>query len=201
MLDFDAIVADLKKHEQKFPGFVHCFNWSDSREAKDQYGAKLREYGIIQQEWRDNILKINKEEAGLKSFFEDAKTGQTLLKRKILPTIESRLEEQISDKVDLQTLFRKHAVLEVKNKKIIEDEKLYRAFLRESDTFISDAYTLHETKEAYTSANQHVGSVIEGMAIEQKRIDVQYHNAEEEKRENRREMDRIKYEEECFFIL
>ena len=60
MRSYDEILSDLQKHERQNKAFVSLFNWSDSAEAKRLYKEKLGEYGIVQQEWADNILKINK---------------------------------------------------------------------------------------------------------------------------------------------
>ncbi|OQX93611.1 MAG: hypothetical protein B6I17_02025 [Tenericutes bacterium 4572_104] len=198
MRNYESILSDLAKHEKKMPMYVNCFKWSDSREAKEQYGKKLAEYGIVQQEWKDNILKINKEEAGLKSFFEDAKTSVTLLKRKLLPTIESKLDEQVRDKIEIQTLVRQHAKEEVKNKKIIEERKTYDAFLKESKNFLECSISHKAAIDVKDEADRTVSAALLGMGELKEQLKERIATEEEAKTNNRREIDRIKFEEECF---
>lgn len=198
MRSYEEILSELQKHEHEHKAYVSLFNWSDSSEAKRLYKEKLAEYGIVQQEWADNILKINKEEAGLKSFFDDAKTSSTLLKRKIFPSIESKLEENNQQRIEIQSLVKSHAMELVKNDQIIQDEKLYNSFLVDCDVYENKVMALAsieaDLKESYENLSQiHTGLQKFGQHI-LKRMSI----IEQEKRDNRSMANHIKFEEACY---
>ncbi len=198
MRSYDEILSDLQKHERNHKPFVSVFNWSDSAEAKRLYRGKLSEYGIIQQEWLDNILKINKEEAGLKSFFEDSKTSNTLIKRKIFPNIESKLEENNIEKVEIQSLVRSYAKELVKNDKIIKDEAIYKNFLSDSIRFEEQVATLEQDQKNLERVYEESGKLRNGLQVYSKWASDQVDDLEMEKKENRKESSVIKFEEACY---
>ncbi|MDW7662034.1 MAG: hypothetical protein SCL54_11505 [Bacillota bacterium] len=198
MRSYDEIVSELDKHARKHKGMVHVFNWSDSAEAKNMYGKKLGEYGIVQQEWQDTILKINKEEAGLQSFFNDAKRSETLIQKKILPIIESKLDENNTDKVEIQSLVKSHAHLLVKNDQIIRDEMIYNRFITESILYEKDLLGLKEAEDAMDLAMVRLSGVFYGFKNLAVRIAGETSQLEELKKVNRKEQQWIKFEEDSF---
>lgn len=198
MRDYEEIIKDLQKHANQFPEFVSLHHWSDSGEAKIQYGRRLAEFGIHQQEWKENILKINQEEAGLKSFYEEAKTSVTLIKRKILPTIESKLEEQARDKVEFQSLFRKHAAEQVKNKKIIEDEKTYHRFKSECTKLEEASAKHHQGLVGIQEKRDEALRVLGGLKILEADLTEALAQKESSINENRKMINIIRFEEDCF---
>ena len=198
MRRYDDLVQDLGKHHNKYGEFVSLFKWSDSSEAKRQYRKKLAEYGIVQQEWTDNILKINKEEAGLKSFFEDAKSSHALLRKKILPVIENKLEENNLDNVDLQTLVKNHARELVKNDKIIKDEKTYMGFLNDSMEYESSVEKLASINKELENAYGDIGRIYWGfrnLSVEMKKA---ADTADECILLNEEEIRNIGFQKECY---
>lgn len=198
MRGYDEITAELDKHARKHKGMVHVFNWSDSAEAKRMYGKKLGEYGIVQQEWQDTILKINKEEAGLQSFFNDAKRSETLIQKKILPIIESKLDENNADKVEIQSLVKSHAHLLVKNDQIIRDEMIYNRFITESILYEKDLFGLKEAEEAMDLAMVRLSGVYYGFKNLAVHVAGETTQLEELKKVNRKEQQWIKFEEESY---
>jgi hypothetical protein len=198
MRSYDDITAELEKHARKHKGMVRVFNWSDSAEAKRIYGQTLGEYGIVQQEWQDTILKINKEEAGLQSFFNDAKKSETLIQRKILPIIESKLDENNTDKVEIQSLVKSHAHLLVKNDQIIRDEVIYNRFNTESILYENDLFRLKESEEAMNLAMVRLSQVYYGFKNLSVQINEQILQFEELKKINRQDQQRIRFEEFSF---
>jgi DNA repair exonuclease SbcCD ATPase subunit len=198
MRSYDDITAELDKHARKHKGMARVFNWSDSAEAKRMYGQALGEYGIVQQEWQDTILKINKEEAGLQSFFNDAKKSETLIQRKILPIIESKLDENNTEKVEIQSLVKSHAQLLVKNDKIIRDEVIYNRFITESILYENDLFRLKESEEALDLAMVRLSQVYYGFKNLSVRIEDEIVQLEDLKKINRQEQQKIRFEEACF---
>jgi hypothetical protein len=198
MRRYDDLIQDLSKHQNKHGEFVSLFKWSDSSEAKRQYRNKLAEYGIVQQEWTDNILKINKEEAGLKSFFEDAKSSHALLRKKILPVIENKLEKNNMDNVELQTLVKNYASEFVKNDKIINDEKTYNGFLNDSIEYENSVENLDRINEELENAYGDIGRIYWGLrslSIEMKKAS---DTAEACILLNEEEIRNIGFEKECY---
>ncbi len=198
MRSYDEITADLDKHARKHKGMVSVFNWSDSAEAKRMYQQTLGIYGIIQQEWLDTILKINKEEAGLQSFFNDAKKSETLIQKKILPIIESKLEENNTEKVEIQSLIKSHAQLLVKNDQIIKDEMTYNRFIAESLLYEKDLLELKTSIEALDLAIFQMSRVYYGYKDLSVQLEDEIHQLDEYKKLNRHEQQQIAFEEACF---
>lgn len=198
MRSYDDITAELDKHARRNKGMVRVFNWSDSSEAKRAYGQALGEYGIIQQEWQDTILKINKEEAGLQSFFNDAKKSETLIQKKILPIIQSKLDENSSDKVEIQSIVKSHANLLVKNDQILRDEVIYKRFITESILYENDLFKLKVSEEALDMAVVRLNQVYHGFKNLLVQADEEVLQLEELKKINRQEQQKIKFEESCF---
>jgi len=198
MRSYDEITAELDKHARKHKGIVHVFNWSDSAEAKRMYGQTLGIYGIVQQEWQDTILKINKEEAGLQSFFNDAKRSETLIQKKILPIIESKLDENTTEKVEIQSLVKSHAQLLVKNDQIIRDEMIYNRFITESILYEKDLFGLKEAEEAMDVSMIRLSGIYYGFKSLAVQITSETSQLEELKKVNRKEQQWIKFEEASY---
>lgn len=198
MRSYEEIVNDLDKHARKHKDRVFVFNWSDSAEAKQRYETLLGVYGLVQQEWKETILKINKEEAGLQSFFNDAKKSETLIQKKILPIIESKLVDQNSEKVEIQSLVRSHAHLLVKNDQIIRDEKVYNRFVAESILYEKGLMELKEAEEARSKAIDELSGIYKGFKDLSLRVNDEISRVEDLKRINRQEQQTIKFEESSY---
>lgn len=144
MRSLEEIVKDLERQSVKFPLNVQVYKWSDSRQAKLDYRKKILEYGISDTEWKDNILRINQEESGLKDFFNDARRSNTLIEKKFLPIIESRLNLRSGEAVDLAGMVEAHVKELVKYDEIIKEDKIYKAFLDESAKYRELIVASHE---------------------------------------------------------
>ncbi|MBM7562747.1 coiled-coil domain-containing protein [Fusibacter tunisiensis] len=198
MRTYDEIVNDLDKHARKYKDKVFVFNWSDSAEAKQRYETRLGIYGLVQQEWRETILKINKEEAGLQSFFNDAKKSETLIQKKILPIIENKLSDRNSEKVEIQSLVRSHAHLLVKNDQIIRDERIYNRFVTESILYEKELLGLKEAEALRDKAVDHLSGLYLGFKNLALHVHDEISKFEALKKINRHEQQTIKFEEASY---
>ncbi|MGL4874561.1 MAG: hypothetical protein ACRC30_07925, partial [Clostridium sp.] len=99
VLEIERYVKDLQTRFGR--GIISSYRCS-YHQGRKEYGKKLREYGIYQEEWKDVIIKLNSEnkEGGLSEFVETYNTTQKLMVGSILPLVENNLIRDYDDIVE-----------------------------------------------------------------------------------------------------
>ena len=89
---------DLFKSFEKDPSAIFFSYDMSSNDRSTAYYKKLREYGIMPEEWESIIQPINLKEGGLADLFKDSKDEASLLRNNLLPTVEKKLNRD-SDRI------------------------------------------------------------------------------------------------------
>lgn len=93
-MNFHEIRETLTKAESAHPGVFRQYNLGSSA-GRQQYEAHLRSLGMNQSEW-SQMREFNLDESGLSEFASRYNTESKLLKEKLLPAIEKKINSAAS---------------------------------------------------------------------------------------------------------
>ena len=111
-----------------------------------KWQRKLAEYGLVQSEWH-MIEKLNSEEGGLSKFFGDFKTSDQLIDRLLIPTIEGKLDQNLSQgDGSLSSMLYHFARQCAAKQEIMREQEIYQSF-------VSALGELHPLAEKLWSTN------------------------------------------------
>jgi len=98
-------------------------------EDGDRYAKRLAEFGIVQDEWRNVITKINDSEGGLEEIFQKCKKSGQLLNDWIIKTVEKSMFRDRSDAHRLEEMLENLVQEVVENEQFIVKKQLLDGFL------------------------------------------------------------------------
>ena len=154
--DFEKFLVDLKKN---FKGKVNIYKQTHGR---INYRNKLSEYGINQGEWKDIILKLNKDEGMLSVMFEECNTTEKLLKKEILPLIDVNLNKNQIGDIRINQLknevksFIEHCLA---NEEKINSQKDFSMLLKFIDDIYSNTMLLKENEDKIDELKKKLSSL------------------------------------------
>ena len=114
------------------------------RDESDAYGAALRQYGILPEEWA-LIADINDKEGGVDELFSVCKTSDSLMDRWILKTVSEDLSGGSTELTEL-FLALMSSILEKEEK--FREKELLEDFAGKADSFVSEISKLCEGLDA-----------------------------------------------------
>ena len=81
-------------------------------EKQNEYRKLLDQYGISAKEWENVIGRVNQDEGGMVKYFSDFKSGDALINKLLIKSIESKLESgEIKEDNSMRTLILNFAVI------------------------------------------------------------------------------------------
>jgi energy-coupling factor transporter ATP-binding protein EcfA2 len=135
LIEFEKVIKNLSEAEKQ-GNSVKVFRWNAASD-KREYANRLSEYQINPSEWKNLMIKINEEEAGLTSFFNDCKSNQALIKKWFIPTIEDQLNKNGNLIKSIRELIRNHTSQLVKNEALILEREVFLDFKTKSHGVIA----------------------------------------------------------------
>ncbi len=175
LVDFEKVVKNLSEAEKE-GNPVWLFRWNVAG-YKREYAKRLAEYQIHPSEWKNLMVKINEEEAGLTSFFNDCKTNKALIKKWFVPTIEDQLNQNGNLVENIRELIKNHTGQLVKNEDMIAERAVFEDFRRKSADVVADleAYgallaTWEDKKDSLGDAYGFARESLGRLAAEKERI-------------------------------
>ena len=148
--DYNA-VRDLAKRSMDR---LICY----SPEEKGKWAAKLKEYGIFQDEWHSVIEALNMEEGGLNKYFDKAPTSDLLIRQFILPAIEKHENlTGASGKDDsLETMLVHYARKRAENSSAIQEKDTNERVLKSLEALSNQADALCSKEEEFVGARNRI---------------------------------------------
>lgn len=93
------------------------------------YGKHLAEFGIVQDEWRNVIARINDNEGGIEEIFQKYKSSSQLLDEWIIKNIEKALFKEKSEMHRLEEMLTKLVQEVGENERFIVEKEMFTGFL------------------------------------------------------------------------
>ncbi|MGI1659240.1 MAG: hypothetical protein ACRKFN_09705 [Desulfitobacterium sp.] len=116
----------MRDKQQKDPYLFGYFPQDEGAE----YGRHLAEFGIIQEEWRNVIAKINDSEGGIDEIFQKYKTSGQLLDEWIIKNIEKSLSKDQAELHRLEEMLEKLVQEVTENESYLLERDVLAAFLK-----------------------------------------------------------------------
>lgn len=116
------IMADKEKKEPYLVGYY-------PEDDRDGYVKRLAEFGIVQDEWRNIIARINDSENGLEDLFQKYKSSSQLLDDWIIKTVEKVMFKSSSEQRQLEEMLHSLVQEVVENEHFIREKNLFNGFL------------------------------------------------------------------------
>lgn len=125
LLSFREARDLMRDKQQKDP---YLFGYFPQDEAAE-YGRHLAEFGIIQDEWRNVIAKINDSEGGIDEIFQKYKTSSQLLDEWIIKNIEKSMSKDQAELHRLEDMLEKLVREVTENESYLQERELLSGFL------------------------------------------------------------------------
>jgi len=113
----------------------------------DSYAKRLAEFGIVQDEWRNVMARINDNENGLEDLFQRIKTSSQLLDDWIIKTVEKVMFKGRSEQRQLEDMLQSLVQDVVENERYIIEKKLFTGFLQSLREVLADLEVLLKNLE------------------------------------------------------
>lgn len=95
----------------------------------EAYARNLAEFGIVRDEWRNVITRINNSENGLEDLFQKYRSSSQLLDDWIIKTVEEVMYKSRSEKGQLEEMLQSLVQEVVENERFIMEKQLFTGFL------------------------------------------------------------------------
>jgi len=115
----------LSERERKDPLVFRYFPEDDG----EHYAKHLAEFGIVQDEWKNVIAKINDSEGGLEEIFQKYKNSGQLLNDWIIKTVEKAMFRNNSQSRRLEEMLGNLVQEVIENERFIGEKKLFDGFI------------------------------------------------------------------------
>jgi hypothetical protein len=125
LLSFKEARELMREKEHKDPYLFSYFSEDDNSD----YSKHLAGYGIVQNEWRNVIAKINDNEGGLEEIFQKYKTSSQLLDEWIIKNIEKSIFREKEELHRLEEMLEKLVEEVTENESYIQEREILTAFL------------------------------------------------------------------------
>ena len=112
-----------KERKDRFA--FRCFSGDDG----EHYARHLAEFGIVRDEWKNVIAKINDGEGGLEEIFQRYKNSGQLLNDWVIKTVEKSMFRNKSESRRLEEMLESLVQEVVDNERFIVEKKLLENFL------------------------------------------------------------------------
>jgi hypothetical protein len=123
---------------EEYSFFFQKFN--DYHYSKSKYYQLLESYGIYRDDWSE-MVKMNKDEAGIKQYFEDKSTttNRGLFQELMIPAIDARLKSVVetTKQQDLATLFKDNAIIAKQLPFLLKREGAFKEMISLTEDFSS----------------------------------------------------------------
>ncbi len=116
------IISDKGKKDPYLVGYY-------PEDEKDHYVKRLAEFGIVQDEWRNIIARINDSENGLEDLFQKYRNSSHLLDDWIIKTVEKVMFKSRSEEQQLEAMLQSLVQEVVENEHFIMEKQLFTGFL------------------------------------------------------------------------
>ncbi|EHL09005.1 hypothetical protein HMPREF0322_00280 [Desulfitobacterium hafniense DP7] len=126
LLSFREARELMRDKQQKDP---YLFGYFPQDEGAD-YGRHLAEFGIIQDEWRNVIAKINDSEGGIDEIFQKYKTSGQLLDEWIIKNIEKSMSKDQAELHRLEDMLEKLVQEVAENESYLLEREVLAGFLK-----------------------------------------------------------------------
>ena len=147
LLSFREARDLMREKQQKDP---YLFAYFPEEDGAD-YGRHLAQYGIVQNEWRNVIAKINDNEGGIEEIFQKYKTSSQLLDEWIIKNIEKSMYKEKAELHRLEEMLEKLVQEVTENESYILEKALFSEFLavygQQSKELVVFLQNLEEQKE------------------------------------------------------
>lgn len=95
----------------------------------EAYARSLAEFGIVRDEWRNVITRINNSENGLEDLFQKYRSSSQLLDDWIIKMVEDVMYKSRSEKGQLEEMLQSLVQEVVENERFIMEKQLFTGFL------------------------------------------------------------------------
>lgn len=147
LLSFREARDLMREKQQKDP---YLFAYFPEEDGAD-YGRHLAQYGIVQDEWRNVIAKINDNEGGIEEIFQKYKTSSQLLDEWIIKNIEKSMYKEKAELHRLEEMLEKLVQEVTENESYILEKALFTEFLavygKQSEELANFLQNLEEQKD------------------------------------------------------
>ncbi|MGI6119532.1 MAG: hypothetical protein ACOYIB_03005 [Desulfosporosinus sp.] len=147
LLSFREARDLMREKQQKDP---YLFAYFPEEDGAD-YGRHLAQYGIVQDEWRNVIAKINDNEGGIEEIFQKYKTSSQLLDEWIIKNIEKSMYKEKTELHRLEEMLEKLVQEVTENESYILEKALFNEFLavygKQSEELANFLQHLEEQKD------------------------------------------------------
>jgi len=128
----------LADKEKKDPYVIGYY----AEDEGDSYAKRLAEFGIVQDEWRNVMTRINDNENGLEDLFQRIKTSSQLLDDWIIKTVEKVMFKGRSEQRQLEDMLQSLVQDVVENERYIIEKNLFNGFLQNLHEVLTDLGSL-----------------------------------------------------------
>ena len=125
------LLADKVKKDPYLLGYY-------PEDERDNYAKRLAEFGIVQDEWRNIIAKVNDNENGLEDLFQRIKTSSQLLDDWIIKTVEKVMFKGRSEQRQLEDMLHSLVQEVVENERFIMEKQLFTGFLQSLQEVVAE---------------------------------------------------------------
>ena len=133
----------LAEKEKKDPYVVGYY----AEDEGESYAKRLAEFGIVQDEWRNIMARINDNENGLEDLFQRIKTSSQLLDDWIIKTVEKVMFKGRSEQRQLEDMLHSLVQDVVENERYIIEKQLFAGFLQSLREVLADLSVLLKNLE------------------------------------------------------
>lgn len=113
----------------------------------EAYARSLAEFGIVRDEWRNVITRINNSENGLEELFQKYRSSSRLLDDWIIKTVEEVMYKSRSEKGQLEEMLQSLVQEVVENERFIMEKQLFTGFLGRYQEVRTDLLSLLKNLE------------------------------------------------------
>lgn len=181
----------MRDKQQKDP---YLFGYFPQDEGAD-YRRHLAEFGIIQDEWRNVITKINDSEGGIDEIFQRYKTSSQLLDEWIIKNIEKSMWKDQTELHRLEDMLEKLVQEVTENESYLLERELLSGFLKVYAEQSKGLSVLLEGLEQQREVAEHLVSLHRYLTHQSALLEQMREENEQEQNLTRREEQRIKLKE------
>jgi hypothetical protein len=116
------MMGDRERKDQFNFGYYH-------EDEGDRYRKYLAGFGIVQDEWRNIIARINDSEGGIEEIFQKYKNSGQLLNEWIIKTVERAMSSNLSEASRLEEMLSGLVREVIENERFIVEKQLLAGFL------------------------------------------------------------------------
>ncbi len=124
-------MADKARKEPYLAGYY-------AEDEGDGYARRLAEFGIVQDEWRNVIARINDNENGLEDLFQKYRNSSRLLDDWIIKTVEKVMFKGRNEQRQLEEMLQSLVQEVVENEHFITEKQLFTGFLNRMEEMLGE---------------------------------------------------------------